>query len=207
MSNSKGQIVVVSGKMGSGKTTLTKLLLNMPLKIRNEIRFASTIYKIHDEIRRIMDEFGIDTPEAVKVKDGALLQFLGTDWGRKTYGEDVWVHATRNQVEQLFEKVGAHAENILVVISDCRFKNEFEAFPEALRIRLECPKVIRQQRCEQWRENDTHQSEVDLDDYVHAGRFDLIFDTQFSGPEHIAGVIRTTLERGDWIAKRLTEGK
>jgi hypothetical protein len=48
-----------------------------------------------------------------------LAQTLGTEWGRATVREDIWVRAT----EQLLESQGLEA-NRIVVIPDVRFENE-----------------------------------------------------------------------------------
>lgn len=195
-------IVLISGKQGSGKTTLTKELLEALGMVRVEFRFAKVIYDIHDKIREMINDFGIETPEHVKVKDGKLLQFLGTELGRNTYGEDVWVRITRRIVDTLIEKYGNYPQPLLIVVSDCRFKNEFEAFPEALRVRLECVKEVRKGRCEQWRDTDTHPSETDLDDHVYAGKFDLIFDTEFTDASQVSTKILQVLKDGNWVGKR-----
>jgi hypothetical protein len=66
---------------------------------------------------------------------------------------------------------------VLFIVSDCRFRNEFDGFPDAFKVRLECDRDIRKSRCSQWRENDTHISETDLDGYAEEGKFDCVIDT------------------------------
>ncbi|MDH4164705.1 MAG: hypothetical protein OEW15_18755 [Nitrospirota bacterium] len=162
-----------------------------------EMKFASVIYDIHDAARGILEDLDIMHPPELSAKDGKLLQFLGTEWGRKTYGEDIWVLCTQAEVRKFFtshDQDETYApessdDDVTVIISDCRFKNEFNAFPDALKIRLECPRELRRERCEQWRENDTHPSEVDLDTYAAENQFDLLFDTHLSEPEEIVAKV------------------
>lgn len=84
--------------------------------------------------------------------------------------------------------------NNIVIVGDCRFKNEFELMPEALRIRLECNREVRKERCEMWRDNETHPSEIDLDDYVHINKFDMIFNTATQATHDIAEMVLARLE-------------
>lgn len=195
------KIVLISGKQGSGKTTLVAALQHLlPKRHVTEFKFASTIYQIHNFARMRLRELRIPIPEELAVKDGPLLQLLGTEWGRQTYGADIWVKCCRAEIEQFFEYLVRKPR--IAVVSDCRFKNEFEAFPNALRVRLECPKLARKDRCEQWRENDTHPSEIDLDDHVHNGQFDMIFDTQHATAEQCATLIAAQLDKNVWLEKR-----
>jgi len=162
------RIINVSGKMGSGKTTtLNKIVdklesLGVPYK---KIKFADPLYEMHNYILEYMESYGL---KYNGVKHGPLLQYMGTEFGRNTYGDNVWVDIARNKIENL-------PKNTIAIIDDMRFKNEFEAFSDALKIRLEADKEIRKARCENWRENDNHQSEIDLDDWID--RFDLVYET------------------------------
>jgi hypothetical protein len=93
---------------------------------------------------------------------------------------------------------------VLVIIDDCRFPNEFEAFPEALRVRLNADEKVRKLRTEAWRENTLHPSEVSLDIYDIEGKFDLYLQTDIkeSSPEHCATLITAQLLKKAWIEKR-----
>lgn len=197
------KVVLISGKQGSGKTTLTKELMKIHKRIGDsrrvalEFKFAGPIYKIHDFARNELKTLGVKIPSHLEIKDGPMLQWLGTEWGRKTIADDVWVQCAQGAVNLL-----GNSLDTLVIFSDCRFKNEFDAFPNALRIRLECPKSIRQERAEMWRDNDTHQSEIDLDDHVLHGKFDMIFDTQHTNESHIATLVAAQLDKNVWLEKR-----
>ena len=170
------KVLLLSGKQGSGKTTIaktiTKLWFDRKGKMVVEVPFAQTLYEMHDFLLSLMDTYGFKRDI---VKDGPLLQFLGTDWGRKNFGENVWIDILKKKIANLETKYDW--ADLLVIVPDCRFKNEFDAFPNALRIRLECDRELRKKRCSAWRENENHASEIDLDEYVKLRKFDDTYDT------------------------------
>jgi hypothetical protein len=179
-SNANQKIIMISGKMGSGKTTLMNKLIayahDAGVSCHNVI-FADTIYKIHDYALELLKARGIERDIA---KDGKLLQLLGTEWGRATLGEDVWVRCLMGQIDGLKKAidVGMKDRKTIFIISDCRFKNEFDGVPDCFKVRLEASKEVRKARCSQWRDNDVHPSEIDLDGYAKEGKFDCYVDTE-----------------------------
>lgn len=171
-------IVMISGKQGSGKSSasdgLAKILEERSILNRvKRYRFADPLYKMHDAVRKILQEIGV-TSYDFNNTDGNLLQMIGTDWGRNTVSKDMWIKAAQNRYET-FVSVSSKLSTNYFIIDDLRMKNEFEAF-NALRIRLECPEEVRKLRARKWRTNTTHQSETDLDDWVD--KFDLIVNTE-----------------------------
>lgn len=177
------KVILISGAQGSGKSTLSADLRRIFLQESVEgdfkwnaveLIFAEAIYDMHNFCRDYMAKFGISDG---RVKDGDLLQFLGTDWGRKKFGPDVWVKILQGKI--LEHKIAAEClgvSKLLVCVPDTRFKNELDAWPGAFKVRLECPKEVRRERCSMWRENTEHPSEVDLDDSLHL--FDLVLDSE-----------------------------
>lgn len=167
------KIVQISGKKGSGKSETQKLLAAAAFqrfKMRvAKINYADELYLIHNFALNRLRECGIEIPD--DHIDRELLQYLGTDWGRKNYGPTVWVDMVKNKVGK--EKL-MHTD--LVIIADARFENEFDAFEDSLRVRLVCPEEIRKSRCKKWG-NTLHPSETSLDDYEAAGKFDLYLNT------------------------------
>lgn len=182
------KVIIISGKQGSGKTTLQKQVQSKLYALGNRvelINFADIIYQIHDYAINVLEGVGVKRD---LVKDGVLLQLLGTEWGRKTIQENVWCQIAKNRIENMAKNM----HNVgYVILGDCRFENEFDFFPDALSIRLECDREIRKTRCSQWRENDTHPSELGLDRYANLEVFDLTFDT---GSVSIEDTVETTLK-------------
>jgi hypothetical protein len=169
------KIVGISSKQGGGKSSLCKeielLSPSYGFDFCHTIKFASPIYELHEFILNKMETWtGQPRPKFNKT----LLQYLGTEFGRSNYGENVWADICRKSVEL---KGGTKVVRNLVLIDDMRFENEFDIFPEAVRIRLEATKETRKLRCENWRENDTHPSEIGLDDYSLLGKFDYYYST------------------------------
>ncbi len=199
------EIVLISGKMGSGKTTLANELNNRASHrwVVNQLIFAGPIYELHDLILARM--MGWKIPIPTSKKDRKLLQLLGTDWGRASYGDNVWVDIMRNEIQERIEndftEVGPHIQ-ALFVISDCRFRNEFDAFPDALRVRLSCKEDVRKSRAESWTDTKTHASEMDLDEYASAGKFDLYIDTKSVGVQGMTELVLAQLDKGSWREKR-----
>lgn len=180
------KILLISGKQGSGKDTLaaelTALLHAVEGAKVQQFMFAQTIYEIHNYARQLLFSLGIKLD--LSQKDGDLLQYLGTEWGRKKFGQHVWTTATIARINKWAAPLD------YVIITDCRFKNEFYAFSDAYKVRLTCPENIRKKRRgKTWRKNTKHASEVDLDGYEKAGKFDLVLDTNEYGPDACAQIV------------------
>jgi len=173
----KPLIVLLSGKQGSGKSaaagTLRTYFDGYGFRVFR-VRFAEPIYQMHDAVWDLMQSYGFQKPE---IKDGPLLQLLGTEWGRNTRDKDIWAKACLYRVSKFMHN------NALITIEDCRFENEFDMFPDAVKIRLIADPEIRKARCSMWRKNYMHASEIDLDNYEAEGRFDLVVDTGLESKE------------------------
>lgn len=195
-------IVVLSGRQGSGKTTTSKALIKRAKELGFDhainVKFADPLYVLHDYILNRMERF-TELPRVEK--DGVLLQLLGTEWGRAVFGPDVWVNITRRFIEEKLELF--HNSKVLFIIDDCRFENEFEAFPNALKVRLEADESVRRIRTESWRNNSTHPSEISLDNYANSGRFDLYISTEDKyGVEHSVSLIMAQIQKDSFKEKR-----
>jgi len=171
-------IILISGKQGSGKTTLAQQLkASLGAKRVLHMKFADPLYQIHNAMWNILESYGIPREE----KSGDFLQFVGTEWGRKRDPE-IWVKIARTRAMR------ALGDFEFVIIDDCRFENEFDAFPEAFSIRLECDREIRKARAQGWREDETHPSEVGLDGYSTQNKFNLYLMTDSSAIESVVKV-------------------
>jgi hypothetical protein len=200
------RIVLLSGQQGSGKTSAQKKLIDMwnarPGHKAIAINFADALYEMHFAVQAIAQRYGI---EPKKPKDGPLLQVLGTQWGRHTIDENIWVIILKGKIKEQYAREGLYAHDVdkaLIVIGDCRFENEFEAFPEALRVRLICNEDARKLRCSMWRENTAHESEVSLDRYDTLGKFDLYVDTGAIDLNGVVDLIDAQLKKNVGKEKR-----
>lgn len=199
-------MVLISGQQGSGKTTTQKQLAIDAKRLGYSkvfcLNFADPLYTLHDFILNKM-ESAFHIPKTTE-KDGVLLQVLGTEWGRKVHGDNIWCQILKNRIDEEIKKHHNDGTKILFVVADCRFENEFNFFPEALRVRLRCSMEERKARTNSWRENTAHPSETGLTDYDILGKFDLYIDTTSKGssPEHCATLICAQLQKRSWHEKR-----
>ena len=184
---SKPKVILISGKQGSGKTTTSNTLIKAlgesgltPINLK----FADVLYRMHDAALAVAAEYGIP----VLKKEGAMLQWLGTEWGRNTKGENVWVNAVRHRVTSNID-ASSGSDHLVFIIDDCRFVNEFKGFDDleengivdVIRIRLEASEEERKTRADSWRAATDHPSETGLDEYAAAGLFDMYFETSKDG--------------------------
>lgn len=179
--------ILISGKQGSGKTT-TALALSKALNQKKNhearvLKFASTLYLMHDAVRYILEK-NIKVPcvnnylKSIKI-DATLMQLLGTDWARQTIYSGIWVDISRNETLNYFNyHRPARNYHRVAIFDDVRFMNEFNIdLPHKINVRLVCDQKTRKSRAEKWRDNETHPSETDLDVYEDLGKFDIMLET------------------------------
>lgn len=181
-------VIVISGKQGSGKSTLSNNLkaLLAPRHVY-QYRFAQPLYDIQEAVFGVCEKYGLPVPE--NRKDGRLLQLLGTEWGRQVHGTNVWVECLIRRIAMT--EAQDRCENVtpgIFIIDDCRFENELHAFRSAFKVRLECDRDTRQGRAQSWRPTEDHPSETGLDG--HDGDFDLIIDTHRLGTAQVAELVK-----------------
>lgn len=182
------KILILSGKQGAGKTANSNAIFEQMQKLGYQpvvFKFAGILYQMHDRCMPILKEWGI-RPSDMK-KDGELLQVLGTEYGRKRIGESVWADATRRQVQNY---LNTNSDKFVGIIDDTRFENEFDTFPDAYRVRLECDREARKARCSYWRDDENHPSETGLDFYAREGLFDYYIDTEKASLDVVSLEIR-----------------
>ncbi len=199
--------VAISGKMTSGKTTASNYLCNTygfaRLSFADPLRELERIQRegvdkerrVKDIVRRalvgtdlcteehisklvgmILDAFGL-FPVTVGVKNRPLLQYLGTEVGRKFYN-DIWVNYLLNTLSEI--------KDDHIVVDDMRFKNELTALRLAgfTCVRLQIGESVMQKRVREiygpdsdvW-ERYLHPSEIDLDEWV-PNYFDHVINTE-----------------------------
>ena len=112
------KIIAFNGNMGVGKSEALKFVTGELASKGTQVilvKFAAPLYDIQSYIYQ---RVGRPIPEP---KDRMLLQFLGTDWGRKTQSDTIWVDLWETTVKELAANT---AQNIVIVCDDCRFDNE-----------------------------------------------------------------------------------
>lgn len=190
--NLKPIVVIVSGKQGSGKSSLC-YELSQRLGLNGiVIKFAEPLYRAHYAVLNTLAEYRV--PVDPNAKNGYLLQELGR-WGRDRIAKDVWATCTANAVNEM-------PSSMIALVEDTRFENEFDImtkFPHHITIRLDAPESIRQTRTNSWRENTMDISETNLDEYARRNKFQFYFDTNSMPTSAIADRI---MERIDQIKQQ-----
>ena len=103
----------ITGEAGSGKNTLADML---------NVNFDTKIVAFADPIKEMLVALGIEDidkyktiPHPVLGKTSRfLMQRLGTEFGRKYLGEDIWIKVLKSRVKDLK----------FCIVSDVRYPNE-----------------------------------------------------------------------------------
>lgn len=114
-------LIGFNGSMGVGKSTAIQALKDFvfPQEV-TLIKFAQPLYDMQEFIyRRIAP---VHSRPSNFTKDRKLLQWLGTDWGRDTISQSLWVSLWVDAVEEL----RAEDPSAIIVCDDVRFDNEAE---------------------------------------------------------------------------------
>lgn len=169
-----GVIIGISGKIGSGKSTAAKYLIDSMKELHFEEKFfAYNVKKIASIISGLsMDDMlsqdgkNRELPLYGGITVGRLQQVIGTDLFRQHFDDMVWV-------KSLFAPYDPARDNWIV--SDVRFKNEADYVKSqgGLLVRLEGdPAGVRAKSTRDM----NHPSETGLDDY---GKFDIVVETEY----------------------------
>lgn len=166
--------VAFAAQMRAGKDTAAEFIMKK-FGARN-IKFADPIYDI---LAYAQQRCGI--PQR---KDRLFLQFIGTDWARNTINQNIWV-------DTLLTSVNQEAGNI--VVSDARFKNEFEVLKEAgfMVVKIERDESLRMAH-ESGPADELHASELDVKTYVG---FDAIVQNNGTIAEFEAQICKLVVDR------------
>ncbi len=111
-------IIALNGKMGVGKSTAAALIAKVSDRPIRIVKFAAPLYDMQEFIYRRIAE--VYTRPDTFIKDRTLLQWLGTEWGRGTISQTIWVDLWKA------EAVALSNHGFTVVCDDVRFDNEAE---------------------------------------------------------------------------------
>ncbi len=116
-------IIGFNGGMGVGKTTAIEFLQKTFSGEHNfipvsNVKFAQPIYDMQEYVYDRIKSVYTRPPEFVK--DRKLLQWLGTEWGRGSISESVWVDIWKARVKSIL----LETPSTIVVCDDVRFDNE-----------------------------------------------------------------------------------
>ena len=125
------RVVGVSGKSGHGKDAIAEILCERHGFIRIALADAlkagaAAIFGLsHDQLygstKEVVDPFWEKSPRK-------LLQLLGTEAIRATFGDDTWIKALRRQIDTAEANARLIARGpVGIVVPDVRFVNEANA--------------------------------------------------------------------------------
>lgn len=170
--------LAISGKMGSGKTTLAKMMVekfHVSESSGKAYSFASKIKEVAKDV------YGMGG------KDRILLQTLGDNM-RQVVGSDgvkrenVWIDYLVKQMNQdmaVVKSLNQQPINILQVIDDLRYKNEYDMLKENgfMTVRIWADEATRIRRmnvdANELKRGALHKSETELDSKFH---WDFVVD-------------------------------
>lgn len=165
------RLIAISGKMGSGKDTLTNIILNYfinkNIKCKN-IKFADNLKKSSSLITNttIFDNYNNKDVliENLNMSIGRFQQIFGTLM-RENVNSDIWVYPV----------IDFYLNNpdTICVISDCRFKNEAKMIKNNGGLIF---RINKENKSENTRDSE-HISETDMDDYCD---YDLVINNNGS---------------------------
>lgn len=119
------KLLAFTGKAGAGKSTALECLKDLqyhPLALK---KLASPLYDMQEMIyARIKPIY--ERPVNF-TKDRFLLQFLGTEWARKTISDTIWVDLWKQEIERFYKASNNLEVEPIFVCDDVRFDNEAEA--------------------------------------------------------------------------------
>lgn len=146
-------VILISGKAGSGKSTVAELLRQKLAFKRYSVTRKSFADKVKECARKYMLWDGKKDERGRR-----LLQRIGTDVGRE-YDPDIWVKLLLEEIHSFMFPPD------FVIIDDARFPNELELTSkdesfQCVKIRVEAPQLV-----ELKGESASHPSETSLDDY------------------------------------------
>jgi len=114
-------IIAFTGLAQSGKTTAANAFISVGY---DRTSFAEPIKEMVKCLTPLLDK-DARPPSLCGKSLREVYQSLGTDWGRKMVGQDIWILAGRSRIDTL---LGDVESDIIrgIVVDDIRFDNEAE---------------------------------------------------------------------------------
>ena len=113
------KIIALTGSKTVGKTTIAKAAQAWAVNSKI-VSFATPIKEMLWQMGVPYESLNGKDKEAIIEPLGKsgreLMQSLGTEWGRETINEHIWVFAMQKQIERMSEEI--------IIIDDLRFPNE-----------------------------------------------------------------------------------
>ena len=169
------RLIAISGKMGSGKDTITNMILEF-LKIKNikckHLKFADCLKKASSLITssNLDDNYNNKDKmiESLDLSIGRFQQLFGTTI-RENIHEDIWI----------FPVIEYHLNNpdTFCIISDCRFKNEANFVKKNGGLVFRINRDVKPEIMNDVNRDTKHISETDMDDYTD---YDLVINNNSS---------------------------
>ena len=164
--------IAFTGKMRAGKDTAADHLRNQ-FGGKN-LKFADPLYEMQREIYRIAN-----LSHPVGTRDRLLLQFLGTEWGRKTIDQNIWINVMAHTLE-------TEPKDQNLFITDCRFVNEFNLLKSKGFVLVRIKRPL-EDRIRAGAINLEHESETSLDE-VPDSCYDYVLENDGSLQDYYAKV-------------------
>jgi len=168
MSESNMLKIAISGKMGSGKTTLANELMH---QFNTGYNGQSSMASLGGAVKKVAYNYFLMPPN---VKDRSLLQQIGQQF--RNIKETVWVDLMLNDVQGLKDSTSIE----LCICDDVRFQNELETLRADgwLTIRLTVDEPEQKRRLEsayadEWTTHWEHRNEISETDLDNVNNFDM----------------------------------
>ena len=128
------KIIALTGPKGVGKTTIAEALAWSLHDMGKNPQILSFAGPIRNMIRALGVRGDYTTKGKERPIEGLgksmryIMQTLGTEWGRETINEEIWLWAMDQQIQREIDKAARdpfmEGKELVIIIDDCRFDNE-----------------------------------------------------------------------------------
>lgn len=159
----KPKLIALTGFAKAGKSTVANILTTNHNFV--VLKFAAPLKDMLRAFGLSEDEIEGDLKHLPCAKlcgrtPRYAMQTLGTEWGRRLIGEDLWVEAFRRQCQELLN------EGFNVVCDDLRFLNEHKVIQDLGGTTVRVLRLEGEIGCESAHESETQQLQIPIDLYI-----------------------------------------